>query len=210
MIRSTAILPLLAILLSSTACSNVGVNADNRYGYPRGTAVVKVPIDSVADGVKAVTSTKADRIEGPLSAQVVSVHDGNTITVLIDGRKEKVRLIGIDTPELDQKPWGQLSRDALALLVENKTVRLETDVTVRDQYKQLLAYVFIDDIFVNLEMIGQGQGVLYTVPPNVAHADELRHAQDEARQKGYGVWDPSQPLDVMPDCYRKRQKGREC
>ena len=208
MTRNHAARPLLAFLLSITACSNVTINADNKYGHPRGT--VGVPIETVTDQVKAVASPKQEHIEGPLKAQVVSVHDGGTITVLIDGRKEKVRLIGIDAPELDQKPWGPQARDALALFVENKTVRLETDIAVRDQDKRLLAYVFIDDIFVNLEMIGLGQAVLHTVPPNVAHAEELRLAQDEARQKGYGVWNPAQPLDVPPDCYRKRQKGKEC
>jgi endonuclease YncB( thermonuclease family) len=44
----------------------------------------------------------------------------------------------------------------------------------------------------------------------VAHVEEYRKAQAEAREAGRGVWSPTQPLDVMPDCYRKRQKGREC
>jgi micrococcal nuclease len=208
MTRNPAAMLPLGVLLSITACSNVTVNADNQYGHPRG--MVGVPIETVTDQVKAIASPKQERITGPLSAQVVSVHDGGTITVLIDGRKEQVRLIGIDAPELDQKPWGPQASDALALFVENKTVRLETDITVRDQYKRLLAYVFIDDIFVNLEMISQGQAVLYTIPPNIAHVEELRLAQDEARQKGYGVWNPAHPLDVMPDCYRRQKKGGEC
>jgi micrococcal nuclease len=130
---------------------------------------------------------------------VISVHDGGTITVLIDNRKEKVRLIGIDAPELDKVPWGIQARDALRGLVNGKSVRLETDITIRDQYRRLLAYVYVGEILVNLEMIRQGQAVLYTVPPNAAHVEEYRKAQLEARQAGRGVWGRQKPLDVPPD-----------
>jgi len=180
--------------LTVSACSNVGVGADNRYGYTRGVATVGVPIDSIADGIQAVVSPKAERIEGPLTAQVASVRDGDTITVLIDGRNETVGLIGVDAPKLDQAPWGRRARDGLALLVDGKTVKLETDVAVRDQDKRLLAYVFVDDIFVNRELLLQGLAVLSTVPPNVAHVEELQQAQEEAKKNGFGVWDPAQPL----------------
>ena len=134
-----------------------------------------------------------------LRGLVVSVHDGGTLTVLIGERKETVRLIGIDAPELDQAPSGLQARDVLRGLVEGKTVRLETDVAVRDQNKRLLAYVFAGDLFVNLEMLRQGRALVSTVPPNVAHEEEYRKAQEEARLAGRGVW-----------CYRKRQKGQEC
>lgn len=130
---------------------------------------------------------------------MVSVHDGGTLTVLIGERKETVRLIGIDAPELDQAPSGPQARDVLRGLVEGKTVRLETDVTVRDQNKRLLAYVFAGDLFVNLEMLRQGQALIYTVPPNVAHEEEYRKAQEEARLAGRGVW-----------CDRKQKEGQEC
>jgi micrococcal nuclease len=147
---------------------------------------------------------------GFLQAQVVSGHDGDTITVLIDNRHEKVRLIGIDAPEIDQAPWGIQAKDALRGLVDGKSVRLETDITIRDQYRRLLAYVYVGEILVNLELVRQGQAVLYTVPPNVAHVEEYRKAQAEARDAGRGVWNPEKPLTVEPDCYRKQKKGKEC
>ena len=55
----------------------------------------------------------------------------------------KVQLIGIDAAELDQAPWGIEARDVLRGLVDGKTVRLETDITIRDQYRRLLAYVYV-------------------------------------------------------------------
>ena len=54
-------------------------------------------------------------------------------------------------------------------------------------------------MLVNLEMVQQGEAVIYTVPPNVAHVDEYRKAQAEAREVGRGVWDRDKPLDVHPD-----------
>ena len=192
------------------ACNSVSVGADNKYGQTRGVGMVGVPIDTVADQVKAVTAKRSSDIEGPVSALVLSVHDGDTITVQLEDRKEKVRLIGIDAPLLDQVPWGVQARDALRGLLDGKTVRLETDIAIRDQYKQLLAYIYVGDLFINAEMIRHGQAVLYTVPPNGAHVEEYREAQTEAREAGRGVWNPDKPLEVQPDCFRKRKMGREC
>ena len=141
---------------------------------------------------------------------MLTVHDGNTLTMRIDGHIEKVRLIGMEAPELTQTPWGRQARDMLKALAEDKSVRLETDNTLRDQYKHLLAYVYVGEKLVNLEMLRQGQAVIHTVPPNVAHLEEYRKAQAEASGAGRGLWDPAQPLDAMPDCYRKVKKGEEC
>lgn len=202
---------LLPALLALSGCNSVSVGADNRYGYTRGSAVVNIPIDAISDHVgKVAGATRAEKIQGPFTAQVVSVHDGNTLTVMIDGHNEKVRLIGVDAPELAQAPWGEQARDALTVLVEGKTLRLETDITARDQDKRLLAYIYVGEMFVNREIVRQGQAVIYTVPPNVAHVDEYRKAQAEAREAGRGVWKPAQPLTVAPDCYRKLEKGRAC
>ena len=210
--RPAAAVALLLLLPLSilSACNSVSVGADNKYGQTRGVGMVGVPIETVTDQVKAATTRRSSDLEGPVSARVLSVHDGNTITVQLEDRKEKVRLIGIDAPGIDQAPWGVQARDALRGLVDSKTVRLETDITERDQYRRLLAYVYVGEMLVNAEMVRQGQAVLYTVPPNVAHVEDYQKAQQEAREAGRGVWDREKPLDVNPDCYRKLKKGREC
>ena len=200
----------LALSLLLSACNSVSVGADNKYGQTRGVGMVGVPIETVTDQVKAATTRRSTDIEGPVSARVLSVHDGDTITVQFEDRKEKVRLIGIDAPEIDQAPWGVQATDVLRGLVDSKTVRLETDITERDQYRRLLAYVYVGEMLVNAEMVRQGQAVLYTVPPNVAHVEDYQKAQQEAREAGRGGWDREKPLDVNPDCYRKLKKGREC
>ena len=189
----------------------IGVSGDvSPQGVNTSEVVLAVPLDRPYSFRQPDADQRLITRGGFLRAQVVSVHDGNTITVLIDNRLEKIRLIGIDVPQLDQVPWGVQARDALRGLVDGKTVRLETDITIRDQYKQLLAYIYVGDLFINAEMIRRGQAVLYTVPPNVAHVDEYQEAQTEAREAGRGVWKPDKPLEVQPDCFRKQKKGREC
>ena len=189
---------ILLAFLAPSGC--IGVTGDvTPQGQDQSRVVLAVPLDRPYTFRQADPDQRLTARGGFLRAQVVSVHDGGTITVLIDNRQEKVRLIGIDAPELDKLPWGVQARDALRGLVDGKTVRLETDITIRDQYRRLLAYVYVGEILVNLEMIRQGQAVLYTVPPNVAHVEEYRKAQSEARQAGRGVWDQQKPLNVLPD-----------
>ena len=75
-------------------------------------------------------------------------------------------------------------------------VRLETDDSRRDSEKRLLAYVYVDELFVNLELIRQGQAVARSEPPNVRYRQEYRKAQTEARQAGRGVWNGRHAQDV--------------
>src|SRR6185437_14346595 len=156
-------------------------------GQDQSRVVLAVPLDRPysyrqQDGDKRLTA------QGFLRGQVVSVNDRNTLTVLNEGPTEKIRLIGVGVPRFAHSPWGEQARETLKALVEGKTVRLETDITLRDQEKRLLAYVYTADISVNAEMIRQGQACIHTVPPNVAHVEEYRKAQTEAREATRGIW----------------------
>jgi len=142
-----------------------------------------------------------------LEGRVVHVSDGDTLVVELDGQKERVRLIGVDTPEKAQKPWGPRAKAFTESLVLGKTVRLELDVQERDKYGRLLAYAFVNGTFVNLELIRSGYALLYTVPPNVKHVEEFRQAQVEAREKGMGIWSPTGGLKEAPQEFRRRMKA---
>ncbi len=130
------------------------------------------------------------------NAQVVRVVDGDTIVVEVDGAQERVRLIGINTPEsVDRRRpvmcFGKEASSQLAeLLHEGDGVRLERDVEPRDRYGRLLAYVHrsSDALFINLAMVEQGYAQQYTYPPNVAHTEVFRAAEREARAAGLGAW----------------------
>lgn len=129
-------------------------------------------------------------------ATVVSVVDGDTIVVRLGAAEERVRLIGIDTPET-KKPdtpvqcFGpEASARTAALLPPGTRVTLVRDVEARDAYDRLLAYVYrVDDgLFVNLDLVVAGMARPLRLEPNTAHAREISAAADSARRGGVGLW----------------------
>lgn len=130
------------------------------------------------------------------NAELRTVVDGDTITVYIDGRTERVRLIGIDTPET-KKPdtpvecFGpEASAFTTKLLPVGTPLHLQRDVEARDKYGRLLAYVYRvrDGMFVNLEIIAKGYARLLTIPPNVTHVDTFVTAARTAQRQNLGLW----------------------
>ena len=124
--------------------------------------------------------------------------------VAIDGVEERVRLIGIDTPEsvAEDRPvecFGPEAKDRLAeLLPVGTEVRLERDVEARDRYGRLLAYVFRagDDLHVNRALVAEGFAEARRFEPNVARQAELDAAEAEARAEGRGLWPACGSTDV--------------
>jgi len=130
------------------------------------------------------------------NATVERVVDGDTVVIDADGVSERLRLIGIDTPEsVDRnRPvmcFGKEASNRLGeLLPEGTPVRLERDVEVRDRYDRLLAYVYraSDGQFVNLQMVTEGYAQQYTFPPNVEHTEAFGDAERAARVARVGAW----------------------
>lgn len=120
------------------------------------------------------------------SCTVTRIVDGDTI---VCGRAGRIRLIGMDTPELSQAPFGVQASSALAAMIQpGSDVQLEQDVEARDRYGRLLAYVWLDGTLVNWRMIREGWAVLLTYPPNVQYVDWFTDAQGRAREEGRGLW----------------------
>ena len=132
------------------------------------------------------TQTKKE-MKGVEVARVIEVIDGDTIVVLRDGLREKVRLIGIDTPEVGHHYYEEATRKTTELVL-GKTVRLEKDFSERDKYGRLLRYVYLGNLFVNAELVRQGYAYAYTHPPDVKYSDYFLKLQREAREKGVGLW----------------------
>ena len=121
---------------------------------------------------------------------VTRVIDGDTIE-LANG--EKVRYIGVDTPELhhpqkEVEYYAQEAYGANRRLVEGKRVRLELDVEERDRYERILAYVYVDDLMVNEWLVANGYARVATFPPNVKYAERFLQLEREARQAKVGLW----------------------
>ena len=136
---------------------------------------------------------------------VKRVNDGDTITARINGRMEKIRLIGIDAPELGQEPWGQMAEGRLKAIMASSAwkVRVEYDVEKRDKYGRLLAYLWTQDgEMANAGMLSGGYAVLFTFPPNVKHVEELRAAEKKARSQKLVIWG-GQGLRQLPVDYRR-------
>lgn len=131
----------------------------------------------------------------PDTGPVTRVVDGDTIHVQVGGVREKVRYIGVDTPET-VKPgtpvecFGKAASAENARLVEGERVRLEPGAEARDRYGRLLAYVYRerDGRFVNAELVRGGFASPLTIPPNVEHADDFARLSRKARRAGRGLW----------------------
>jgi len=123
----------------------------------------------------------------PTTARVIEVVDGDTI--VIEGNY-RVRYIGIDTPEVHPavEAFGLEAWQANRELVEGKIVRLEPDVSEVDKYGRLLRYVYVDDIFVNAELVKQGLAYAQAYPPDTKHQDYLEKLEQEAKQDDRGIW----------------------
>jgi micrococcal nuclease len=139
--------------------------------------------------------------EGPITARVTHVVDGDTIDVeLPDGREETVRYIGIDTPET-VKPdapvecGGEKAHAVNERLVGGRTVILRFDAEVRDVYDRLLAYVYVPatgladpPLFVNAELARRGLARTLTIEPNDFFAARFARLASRAGAAGRGLW----------------------
>lgn len=126
--------------------------------------------------------------------KVVDVSDGDTLTVNMNGVNEKVRLIGIDTPETKHptRPvecYGVEASEFMKQKLSGSYVTLLADSknSNRDRYDRLLRYVYVDGEFINLEIIKSGYGFAYT-PFEFEKLDEFLGAEQTARSANIGLW----------------------
>jgi micrococcal nuclease len=136
------------------------------------------------------------------AVRVRYVIDGDTIIL---SNNQHVRYIGIDTPETmrktetgfeyDPKPFGEEAKEFNRRLVEGRIVRLEFDMVKKDKYGRLLAYCFVDDKFVNAELLKNGLAMLFTMVPNIKYVDLLVKSQEVARENGLNLW---RPANIIP------------
>jgi micrococcal nuclease len=126
-------------------------------------------------------------------AEVVDVVDGDTIEVSLDAETDRVRYIGVDTPEsvAPGQPvecFGRRASAANARLVGGEEVELLFDRELRDPYGRLLAYVYADGVLVNGELVARGFARTLEIAPNTAKADLLGRLEVKAGRAGRGLW----------------------
>lgn len=121
---------------------------------------------------------------------------------------ERVRLEGIDVPDLAQQPWGNAAKTWLQQVIGNQSVLLESDVEPRDESGQRLVYLWQNGELVNEKLVAEGYALAVPHPPNHKYDQRLARAQDQARIMGLGIWNPQKPMRFMPTDFRK-SLGRE-
>lgn len=139
----------------------------------------------------------------PLSAQqktgllsVSKVVDGDTFWLInARGEEEKIRLIGVDSPEarnagrVKKEYFGAESSAFAKRMLDGKRVRLEYDVQRKDRYQRTLAYVYLEDgTFFNALLVREGYATVATFPPNVKYEKLFIRLQREARSQRKGLW----------------------
>lgn len=159
-------------------------------GQARATSTLPIARSTASFGATVATSAP---VIARQRAQVLSVTDGDTIRVSIDGKSTPVRYIGIDTPEtVDPRKvvqcFGKEASAFNASLVAGKVVELEKDVSETDKYDRLLRYIWVDGKMVNEELVRAGYARSSSYPPDVKYQDRFRALEAEARAKGVGLW----------------------
>lgn len=125
---------------------------------------------------------------GPTRGQVANVHDGDTFT-LASG--EKIRLLMVDTPEIGKNAecHGDVASTFSKNALQGKEVKLRYDVQCTDRFGRLLAYVTVDGVELNVEIIKQGLGCMLFIEPNgVDRREEFQQLEDVARSEAQGLW----------------------
>jgi len=174
-----------------------GDSKDNETG----TTTVKLPVDETLEKTSPIVTVKAT---------VTRVIDGDTIEIrLVEGTEERVRMIGIDTPESTTRhePYGLEASNFTKEKLHGKVVYLETDITDRDRFNRLLRYVWLDypsemseqkiriKMF-NAVLVIAGYAQVATYPPNIKYVEYFTKLQNEARESNAGLWGivPAEPV----------------
>jgi micrococcal nuclease len=148
-------------------------------------------------------------------ARVHQVYDGDTVMLRLKDKKYKTRLIGIDAPEMRQRPWGRKAKEHLIEIMRRTgwTVYVETDVERQDKYGRLLAYLWTKKrALINEKMIVDGFATAFTIEPNSKYAQRFENAENNARDREKGIWGPKglkeRPVEWRKKHPRKDQEGK--
>ena len=143
-----------------------------------------------------------------VQVRALRVISGNTLEVRDlnpSGAAKRVRLIGIEAPDLQQKPWGNAAKQQLERLIDGQTLLLEWDIEREDGYDRQLAYLWRDGKLVNEELIAGGYALAQVRSPNIKYDRRFAQAQEKARIMGQGIWDSQTPLREHPSDFRQNR-----
>jgi len=129
-----------------------------------------------------------------LDAEVTKVVDGDTLHVMISGKKETIRLLLVDTPETvhpskQVQPFGPEASNYMKEKLNGEEIQVELGIGERDKYGRLLAYVYHDNQMINKLLLEKGLArVAYVFEPNTKYIDEFNEIQKQAQNEQAGIW----------------------
>ena len=128
------------------------------------------------------------------TANVVDIIDGDTIDVMLNGQRVRVRYIGVNTPERDETCYAEAAA-ANSALVSGKTITMVKDQSETDVYDRLLRYFYVGDTFVNEQLVARGYAEAVLYEPDDAHYNEFLNLERQARNANLGC----HPTDIFND-----------
>ena len=142
-----------------------------------------------------------------IPAKVRRVLSGQTIEVVLKETSQvaKVRIVGIDAPDLRQSPWGKTAKERLSELVIGKPINLETNNLKSDRFNRIYAHVWQDKNLISQQLVKEGYVLANTEYPH-SYTKLLIDAREYARLMGLGIWNPQLPLRQTPSQFRNRVK----
>lgn len=154
------------------------------------------------------------------TAQVEQVISGDSLEISLPGgqpgRVQRVRLMGIDAPELQQDPWGLRSKERLEQMLVGRSVLLESEGSETDRFDRRLAYVWQGKTLLNEQLVLEGHALAMprsvypdasgTYKPKTRYDQRLANAQTKARILGLGIWNPAQSMREAPTEFRMQNK----
>jgi micrococcal nuclease len=201
-VRPLRLLPALALVVAALAAAASAVPEGSVPALDRARERASAGAGRAIDAAKSAAGVDTAAPDAGGLRTVVRCVDGDT--VVLDGN-EKVRLIGVNTPESvdPRRPVQWFGKEAAAYarsLLQGRRVRLEHDVEGKDRYGRTLAYLRLEDgTFVNLRLVEEGYAFAYRHPPNVRYAERFRDAERRAREAGKGLWsDPGKAKSLAP------------
>lgn len=153
------------------------------------------PSQNQPQGIKV----KVARVVSGQSLEVVGLGEQPTLI-------SRLRLVGIDTPDLQQRPWGEDAKERLEEMIRKSQVIVEYDVEAKDKIGRSLAYVWKDRELLNEKLVAEGQALFAPRSPNHKYDLRLERAQEWARLMGHGIWNPEEPMLISPSDFRRQNR----
>lgn len=145
-----------------------------------------------------------------VTVRVERVVSGQTLEVVENFQQgpllQRVRLLGIEAPDLKQRPWGSEARNRLQQLIGAGPIVLESDAETKDQFERRLAYAWKDGVLLNEQLVAEGYALFVPRSPNNKYDQRLNYAQEYARVMERGIWNRNKPMRLTPAEFRRQNR----